>query len=216
MDNRIDTGPDSKDIIELATNPSRGHGMLMLFSASMLGLGMLTVPLELDLGRGRIAGNFAVANDGDASGEIEVMTLDQALGADLGSLLATPPGELNAALLDLLEDIIAANFPARARRQAELIARRLPDLVGLQEVCDLSCIDVGSPPPGEGCSHPSIAAAFVDHLEVTLDALAAEKVDYEAIAAVKNLDSTTATLTSNGDTIHSGGFHSRSTDFSCF
>lgn len=133
------------------------------------------------------------------------MTLNQALGADLGALLDEPPSELNAASVELLEDLVAADFPARAQRQAELIARRLPDLVGLQEVWDLSCADFGSPVPGEGCSHPSIAAAFVDHLQVTLDALDALGVDYEAIAIVRNLDTRTATLTSDGATISLGG-----------
>ena len=87
---------------------------------------------------------------------------------------------------------MAANFPARAQRQAELIARRLPDLVGLQEVWDLTCVDEA--PAGAGCDHPSIAGAFVDHLEATLDALDALGVDYEPVAFVRNLDTTTATL----------------------
>jgi hypothetical protein len=55
--------------------------------------------------------------------------------------LEEPPSALNAALLGILEDLVATDFPARAQRQAELIARRLPDLVGLQEVWDVSCVD---------------------------------------------------------------------------
>jgi hypothetical protein len=152
------------------------------------------VPTTSTLDQGIIFGRVAAAEDRD----IEAMTLNQALGADLSSLVAEPPDELNAALIEVLEDVVATDFPARAQRQAELIARRLPDLVGLQEVWDISCV-------GEGCSHPSIADAFVDHLEVTLDALAALGVDYEAVATVRNQDSTTATLTSNENTILLGG-----------
>jgi endonuclease/exonuclease/phosphatase family metal-dependent hydrolase len=154
--------------------------MLMLAAVSTFALGALAIPAD-----------FAAAQNRD----IEVMTLNQALGADLGSLLEEPADDLNAALVAILEDLVAANFPARAQRQAELIARRLPDLVGLQEVWDLTCVDQA--PAGQGCEHPSIAAAFVDHLEATLEALDDLGVDYEAVAFVRNLETTTATLNGN-------------------
>jgi hypothetical protein len=194
MSDRINAEPGSGHVIEPVAkrNPSRPHRMLMLVSASLLTLGALAVPVDFGLDRASILTEVAAADNVD----MEVMTLNQALGADLGSLLEEPPSELNAALVDLLEDLVATNFPARAQRQAELIARRLPDLVGLQEVWDLSCEDASSS-DDQGCEHPSIAAAFVDHLEVTLDALAAEGADYEAVATVRNLDTTTATLNSS-------------------
>jgi hypothetical protein len=156
------------------------------------------VPVDFGLGRGSILTKAAAAENVD----IEVMTLNQALGADLGSLLEEPAEDLNAALVAILEDLVAANFPAWAQRQAELIARRRPDLVGLQEVWDLTCVDEAS--AGEGCEHPSIAGAFVDHLEATLDAPDALGADYEPVAFVRNLDATTATL----DGAPLGGFRS--------
>ena len=85
-----------------------------------------------------------------ASDDIRVMTLNQYLGGDLGSLIAPPGGDFNAALLTLLEQIAATDFPARVERQAREIARRKPHLVGLQEVLDLSCADLDSA-DGEGC-----------------------------------------------------------------
>jgi endonuclease/exonuclease/phosphatase family metal-dependent hydrolase len=191
MSDRINAEPGSGQIIEpiAKRHPSRPHRMLMLVSASLLALGALAVPVDLGLDRGSLLTEAAAAEKVD----IEVMTLNQALGADLVSLLDQPPDELNAALLDLLEGLVATNFPARAQRQAKLIAGRLPDLIGLQEVWHVSCQDA-SPSDDQGCEHPSIAEAFVDHLEVTLDALDALGLDYEVIARVRNRDATTATL----------------------
>jgi hypothetical protein len=52
------------------------------------------------------------------------------------------------------------------------IAKEQPALVGLQEVYQFQCIDLVQPPiPGTGCTDPSIAAAFADQLQETLDAL---------------------------------------------
>ena len=197
MPARIPAEPHSDALIEPENCPDSGrtHRILTLVSTSLVFVGALTAPVDVDRHRGVTVGNLALAQSGDASGEIEVMTLNQALGADLVSLLDQPPDELNAALVNLLEGLVATNFPARAERQAKLIARRLPDLIGLQEVWHVSCQDA-SPSDDQGCEHPSIAEAFVDHLEVTLDALDALGLDYEVIARVRNRDATTATLNS--------------------
>jgi hypothetical protein len=155
---------DPDDSVEPATNhkPYIRHQTLMVALASTVALGGLAIPVEFDPDQRSIVRKVAEAKDRN----VEVMTLNQALGADLASLIAAPAEDLNAALLKVLEDIAATNFPARAQRQAELIARRLPDLVGLLEVWDISCVDLEPRSPGEGCSHPSIADAFVDHLDV--------------------------------------------------
>ena len=122
-----------------------------------------------------------------AGDDIEVMTQNQYLGADFSSLLAPPGGDFNAALVGILRQIAATAFPARAQRQALEIARRMPHLVGLQEVSALSCSDL-NPSDGQGCEDPAIAGAFVDFLDETLDALAARGADYDAVAVVENLD----------------------------
>jgi hypothetical protein len=122
-----------------------------------------------------------------ARGDIEVMTQNQYLGADFSSLLAPPGGDFNAALVGILQQIAATDFPARAQRQALEIARRKPHLVGLQEVWALSCSDP-DPSDEQGCEDPAIAGAFVDYLDETLDALAARGADYDAVAIVENLD----------------------------
>jgi len=125
-----------------------------------------------------------------AADEIKVLTQNQYLGADLAPLFAaTNNDEFNAALVGVLQQVAANRFPERALRQAKEIADRKPDIVALQEAWNFACIDFLDPPiPGFGCSDPSIAGAFVDHLQVTLDALQALGVTYHAAATVKNFD----------------------------
>ncbi|MDO9422739.1 MAG: hypothetical protein Q7T40_00910 [Methylobacter sp.] len=75
-----------------------------------------------------------------------------------------------------------------------MIAKRSPQIIGLQEVWDLKCIDL-DPQPEFGCDDPSIANAFDDHLDLTLAALnntrevlSKKGINYEVAATVKNLD----------------------------
>jgi endonuclease/exonuclease/phosphatase family metal-dependent hydrolase len=120
-------------------------------------------------------------------GEIRVMTLNQYLGADLAPVLgASSPASLNDAVLQLLRQAAANEFPVRAGRQADLIMARRPDLIGLQEVFHLGCRDL--PPRPGACSEPSIRSAFQDQLSVTLTALRARGGDYEVAAKVINFD----------------------------
>jgi endonuclease/exonuclease/phosphatase family metal-dependent hydrolase len=101
------------------------------------------------------------------SSEIDVMTQNQYIGADLLRLFET--GDFNTAVIDTLQ-IRAASRPAdRVKALAKLIKQRGPALVGLQEVSELTCFDYA--PQGMGCEDPSIAGAFTDHLADTLDAL---------------------------------------------
>jgi endonuclease/exonuclease/phosphatase family metal-dependent hydrolase len=136
------------------------------------------------------AGPVQAAGDPDvglrkAPGEVKVLTLNQYFGADLAPLLAASSLEaLNEAVLQVLAQAAANDFPARARRQAEEIARRRPDLVGLQEVLHLECRDL--PPTPGACAEPSIAGAFVDQLGLTLRALRARGAAYKVAARVEN------------------------------
>jgi hypothetical protein len=72
--------------------------------------------------------------------EIDVMTQNQYLGADLTPLLEAAsaggpfnPMAFNSALLEALKQIAAARPAERARALAAEIAQRKPDVVGLQE-----------------------------------------------------------------------------------
>jgi endonuclease/exonuclease/phosphatase family metal-dependent hydrolase len=136
---------------------------------------------------------------------IGVLTQNQAFGADLTPLVAAPPDEVDAALLDVLAAITATDVPARMRKQAQGIARQRPDLVGLQEVLALGCIDP-APAPGVGCDDPAFAGAFVDFLDLTLKALDAFGVHYEAVATVDDLDTRGVTITlDDGGTVELPG-----------
>src|SRR3954454_20726682 len=80
-------------------------------------------------------------------GEIDVLTLNQYFGASLQSVLTASATDFNAALLQVLTQAASNNVQARLERQAEAIARRRPDLVGLQEVLHAECHDL-PPTPG--------------------------------------------------------------------
>ena len=133
--------------------------------------------------------NHALALD-----EIEVVTLNQYLGADLTPVLNASPEEFNDALVGVLQQAAASDFVARALEQARMIVKRSPEIIGLQEVWTLSCIDLTPPESGYGCDDPSISNAFVDHLQLTLEALSKNGVDYLPAAIVKNLDLSIVTL----------------------
>jgi endonuclease/exonuclease/phosphatase family metal-dependent hydrolase len=136
-----------------------------------------------------------------AGDRIDVMTQNQYLGADLNPIIAAPdPIAFNAAVLTALSEIAANDFPTRAQLLAALIAKRRPDVVGLQEVFSFGCIPIAPPPPSGGCNDPAIAGAFNDHLALTLAALAAEGEVYTAAAVVDDLD-----LTSPGIPVDTDG-----------
>lgn len=119
--------------------------------------------------------------------EIKLMTQNQYFGTEFGPLVTAQDAvEFNIAVVESLQTI-AANIPAeRMKALAALIRKEQPELVGLQEVFRFTCTDLVAPPvPGTGCSHASIAGAFTDHLQATLDALDGT---YVVAATVVNLD----------------------------
>lgn len=130
------------------------------------------------------------ATAANAADEIKVLTQNQYLGAGLGPLFAARNDvEFNQALVGVLRQVAANRFPERALQQAQEIASRKPEIVALQEVWRFVCIDHYQPPiPGAGCGDPSIAGAFVDHLQVTLDALQALGATYHSAGTVTNFD----------------------------
>ena len=127
------------------------------------------------------------------SGEIDVMTQNQYLGADLAPLLEAAtsggpfdPVAFNNALVEALTKI-AASLPAeRAGALAEEIARRKPDVVGLQEAYMFECTPFPGVqlPPHTGCHDPMIKDAFTDHLQNTEAAL---REKYVVAGRVTNL-----------------------------
>jgi len=136
-----------------------------------------------------IATAWLVAPGAQAKDAIDVMTQNQYLGADLNPIIGAPnPAAFNQALITALQEIAANDFPTRAGLLADLISKRLPELVGLQEVYEFSCIDLAPPQSGEGCDDPSISNAFNDHLTLTLAALLEDGESYYPAASVENLN----------------------------
>jgi endonuclease/exonuclease/phosphatase family metal-dependent hydrolase len=119
-----------------------------------------------------------------SSAELEVMTQNQYVGADLIGVVSEP--DFNAAAIEFLQ-IRAASLPAeRARALAELIDKRAPALAGLQEVYLFTCVEPDPQPDDfKGCEDPSFAGAFTDQLADTLAALGGKYVE---AATVVNLD----------------------------
>lgn len=127
------------------------------------------------------------------SGEIDVMTQNQYLGADLAPLLEAAtsggpfdPVAFNNALVEALKKIAESSPAERVRALAEQIAQRNPDVVGLQEAYKFECTPVPSVPlpPDTGCNDPLIKDAFTDHLQNTEAAL---REKYVVAGKVTNL-----------------------------
>lgn len=138
-----------------------------------------------------------------AAAEIDVMTQNQYLGADLapvlGAATADPfdPGAVNAAVVDALRKIAARRPAERALALAAEIAQRNPDVVGLQEAFKFECTpSPGVPPmPGMGCDDPEIKGAFTDHLQ---DTEAALRGKYVIVGKVTNVKIDTIPFAVNG------------------
>jgi hypothetical protein len=126
-----------------------------------------------------------------SAADIDVMTQNQYLGADIapliGAIAGGDPGEFNSALVTALEQIAANRPRERFAALATLIQKRQPHLVGLQEVWQFTCIPLAdltpALPAGYPCAGSAIQGAFNDHLEGTLAALGTR---YDDVAYVQN------------------------------
>lgn len=113
-----------------------------------------------------------------AAADIDVMTQNQYLGADLTPVLtADSPAAANAAIVQALENV-AASLPAqRLSRLAELIKDRSAHVVVLNEAFAYECDDLpGFAGPGIGCDNQRIKGAFIDFLGTTTSNLAGRYV----------------------------------------
>jgi len=107
-----------------------------------------------------------------SSADIDVMTQNQYLGADIAPLIAAIGTEgFNDAVVTALRQIAANRTQERLTALAALVSKRQPHLVGLQEIWEFRCIPAVPELGGYPCNDPSIAAAFNDHLAGTMAAL---------------------------------------------
>jgi endonuclease/exonuclease/phosphatase family metal-dependent hydrolase len=135
---------------------------------------------------------FGVAGTA-ASGEIDVMTQNQYLGADIAPLIGAigDPAQFNLEVIEALEQIAANRSQQRFGALAAEITQRRPHLVGLQEVWQFNCIPAVPELGGYPCNAPDIAGAFSDHLTGTVNALGG---GYEVAAVVQNFSVQSYTL----------------------
>ena len=128
---------------------------------------------------------LAVAGTASAA-EIEVMIQNQYLGTDLTPVLtASTPEQANAAIVAALENVAASLPGDRLARLADLVKKRSPHALVLNEAFAYSCVnfDVVNTPADEGCGNQRIRGAFVDFLSTTEANLAGR---YTTKARVRN------------------------------
>jgi endonuclease/exonuclease/phosphatase family metal-dependent hydrolase len=125
---------------------------------------------------------------GIGTGALTIMTRNIYVGIDVDAVIAG--GDINAALQTLL----ATNYPERAQAFADEIATANPDVIGLQEVSELLV------------STPALPSTIeIDYLDLLMDVLAANGLDYVVVGEVQN---TNATID-----IPEIGFHAELRDF---
>lgn len=107
-----------------------------------------------------------------------VMTRNLYIGADLASALdVEDPSEIPGAAGDVLAQILASDFPSRAKVLAQEIARGQPHVVGLQEVWDVQAIDLNGLAPD----------IDLDFLQILMSELAARGQKYSVAVENENV-----------------------------
>ena len=118
--------------------------------------------------------------------QLSVMTYNVYVGASADPLLATTNLlQVPTEVANMYNGVIASDFPARAVSIAKSIKSAQPHLVGLQEV---SLVRRQS--PGDRITGGEVQAEEVvlDFLEILMDALQAEGLNYQVAAKVENID----------------------------
>ena len=127
----------------------------------------------------RIALALLAMSGAALAADIDVMTQNQYLGADLTPVLdaatAQPfdPAAFNTELVATLGRIAATRPAERVRALADQILQRRHDVVAIQEAYAFGCQAWPGVPQqaGQGCLDPTVRAAFTDHLADTQAAL---------------------------------------------
>jgi endonuclease/exonuclease/phosphatase family metal-dependent hydrolase len=139
-----------------------------------------------------IAGCDSDDPDDGVSAEVNVMTYNLYLGADIFNIVGTPIEEIPIVAAQLFGSVQATDFPARARAIADIIAEEDPALIGLQEVTlyrtqTPSDFDLTAENPIEA-NPPNAETVAFDFLDILLDELAARGLAYREVATATNAD----------------------------
>ncbi len=125
---------------------------------------------------------------------LTVMTQNLDLGTDLQPILAaTDFNTLVAAVTQTFAAVVATNIPARMEAVADEIAKRGPDLIGLQEAAIWR-----SQTPSDFIPTPDASTVEFDLLQLLLDRLAARGLHYTPVANILNVDAEAPGLTPGG------------------
>ena len=132
--------------------------------------------------------DLSLNTSGRTEREISVMTRNMYIGADVDAAmlaLATPdPSDDLPALMVALQTLQRTDFATRVAAMADEIDRIRPDVVGLQEVYDLTVIPAWLGLPGDPVQ--------IDFLAALQAALAARGLGYEVAARNTTTDATVA------------------------
>ncbi|HSE66303.1 MAG TPA: endonuclease/exonuclease/phosphatase family protein [Gemmatimonadales bacterium] len=122
-------------------------------------------------------------------GTVRVYTQNLYIGTDVDKVIAAPPAQLPAALLQALATFVATDYPSRAGRIADEIAVQKPDLIGLQEVTHLTVTGLGI------VGFPDVDVDFIPILSAQL---VARGLQYDVVAVSPNTDITIPLPLPNG------------------
>jgi endonuclease/exonuclease/phosphatase family metal-dependent hydrolase len=146
--------------------------------------------LILTLGTGS---HWAYAEQAGVGGkrDIDVMTLNLYLGADLSPLSTLNPSDPDfnvkflTGVVTIYGHIVASNFPTRAEAIAREVARRGPDVIALQEV---SLLRRQSPGDAIGGGTTPATQVVLDYLAILLAALDHQGAHYAVATMSQDTD----------------------------
>lgn len=135
---------------------------------------LITAVIAMSFGGGAWAGDQGAFR----AGPLKVLTQNLYVGGDILLPLSVPPDQFPVAAAEVIEQILATNFPERAITLADLIRHEWPHLVGLQEVYVVKI-----------CFDESQTYCPVDHdyLEILLANLNDRIESYREVATVTNI-----------------------------
>jgi endonuclease/exonuclease/phosphatase family metal-dependent hydrolase len=119
--------------------------------------------------------------------QVDVMTRNLYLGADLAPAIGAPSLESFAAATgQILREVTANDFPTRAKGLAQEILAEKPDLVGLQEVALWRTGPPSLTPVLTGI--PTATTVRYDYLQLLLEQLNKGKTQYEVVVTQNEFD----------------------------
>ena len=161
------------------------HTISKFVRSVKIGLLLFTMLLSLS-GCERIPGPMLIEDSPSVEPEpLTVMTYNVYVGAHMESVLGiTNLVEVPAAVADVYAKTIASDFQGRATGIAASIKTYQPHIIGLQEI---SLIRTQSPGDRLTGGTPAEEVA-IDFLDILMNALHAEGLNYRVAAKVQNLD----------------------------